>query len=329
VKRQGPVGLTKTCEPLEISKGGETECVITATNTSFESATIHLRDRIPEELEVTTVSGASGRRILTFDGDLAGAEPPNVTAAVQPLVSPAGYLPLALFGGNLVVPSSDESIVNVGIPAFEYASESWSTIGVVSNGYIVVGGGTGEDVDFQNTNFPNGARPNNVLAPCWTDLNPTFGGRILVNVLTDGVNNWTIVEWERVANFTDRRRNTCQVWIGAAANGAGQDITCTYGPDITTGDGGLMTVGAENRFGNRGNSVFFNGTGSAPTPTNTTDYEVIVTSSPGAPGETHTVTFTAKGVKSGKWQNCAAMGNDFTFGTTFACVDGEVTRSRR
>jgi hypothetical protein len=150
-----------------------------------------------------------------------------------------------------------------------------------------------------------------------------------VNVLTDGVNNWTVVEWERVANFGDGRRNTCQVWIGAAANNIGQDITFTYGPDISNGDGGLMTVGAENRFGNRGNSVFFNGTGSAPTPTNTTDYEVIVTSSPGAPGETHTVTFTAKGVKHGKWQNCASLDADFIFGTTIACVDGEVTRSRR
>jgi hypothetical protein len=209
-----------------------------------------------------------------------------------------------------------------------FAGETWSTFGVVSNGYLVVGGGDAGDVDFQNTDFPNAARPNNVLAPCWTDMNPGAAGRILVNVLTDGVNNWTIVEWERVRNFSDGRLNTCQVWIGAAANGIGQDITYTYGPEISNGDLGFMTVGAENRFGNRGASVFFNNTGSAPTPTNSTGYEVIVTSSPGAPGETHTVTFTAKGVKTGKWQNCAEMDSAFTFGTTIACADGEVTRRR-
>jgi Fibronectin type-III domain len=258
VKRQGAVTLTKSCDPTELPKGATTECVIEMTNTSFDTAPVRFRDRIPPELEVQTVTGASGRRVLTFEGNLTGAEPPNVTAAVQPLVSPAGYLPLALFGGNLVLPAGDESLFNItGIPPFEYGAETWATFAVVSNGYLVVGGGTVDDVDFLNTNFPNAARPNNVLAPCWTDMNPAAAGRILINVLTDRVNDWTVIEWERVPNFTDGERNTCQVWIGAAANGIGQDITFTYGPDISDGDLGLMTVGAENRFGNRGNSVFF------------------------------------------------------------------------
>ena len=36
----------------------------------------------------------------------------------------------------------------------------------------------------------------------------------------------------------------------------------------------------------------------------------------------------AKGVKTGKWQNCAEMDSAFTFGTTIACADGEVTRRK-
>jgi hypothetical protein len=326
VKRQGPVSLTKTCDPTELAKGAATECVIEMTNTSFEEATVRLRDRIPPELEVQTVSGATGRRVLTFDGNLAAAEPPNVTADVRPLVSPAGYLPLRAFGVGPIA-ASDESISNFGIPSFQFGAESYDTIGVVSNGYIVVGGGDANDVDYLNTNFPNAARPNNVLAPCWTDLNPSAGGAIRIAVLTDGVNNWTVVEWDRVRNFSGPATNTCQVWIGAEANGIGQDITFTY-DSVSSGDGGLMTVGAENRFGNRGEAVFFNGTGSAPTPTNSTGYEVIVESSPGAPGETHTVTFTARGVKFGNWKNCAEMESALTFGNTIACVDGEVTRRR-
>ena len=54
--------------------------------------------------------------------------------------------------------------------------------------------------------------------------------------------------------------------------------------------------------------------------------EVRVTSVPGSPGETHVVTFTAKGKYPGKWQNCAQMTGDIFFGTNLACFSGEVTR---
>ncbi len=333
VKRQGAVALTKSCDPLDFEKGDDTECVIEMTNTSFDAARVSFRDRIPTELSIVgTATGATGARVLRFEGDLAGAEPPDVHAAVDPLASPFGYVGLAGFGGNLVVGASDESIANVvGIPAFDYAGESYEMIGVVSNGYIVVGGGDGADVDFINTNFPDANRPNNVLAPCWTDLNPGASGRILVNVLTDGQDDWTVVEWELVPNFSPPRAvNTCQVWIGSNSDAhPGEDISFTYGEKISGGDLGFMTVGAENRFGNRGAAVYFDGIGQPPAPSFPNgNYEVDIFSTPGAPGETHTVSYTAKGVRHGSWKNCAEMDADFTFGTTLACVEGEVKRKQ-
>ncbi|MGH9336221.1 MAG: S8 family serine peptidase, partial [Vicinamibacteria bacterium] len=291
-------------------------------------ASVSVRDRVPSNLHVLTVSGATGTDVLTFEGDLEGAEPPDVIAEVDPLASPAGYLPLALFGGNLDIGASDESLANVGIPAFDYAGESWDTIGVVSNGYIVVGGGSGPDIDFFNTNFPDSERPNNVLAPCWTDLNPGAGGRVIVNVLTDGLDDWTVVEWEAVPNFSDGELNTCQVWIGSNADAnPGEDVSFTYGPAISDGDLGFMTVGAENRFGNRGTAVYFDGLGAPPAPSFPNgNYEIDVFSTPGGPGETHTITFTAEGVDDGEWRNCVEMVSDFTFGTSLACVEGEVLK---
>ena len=84
--------------------GGET--VVTAgVHMLYAGQKVRAVDKIPVELEVQTVAGASGKRILTFEGDLAPAEPPNVNAAVQPLAAPAGYLPLGAFGCNLVVPA--------------------------------------------------------------------------------------------------------------------------------------------------------------------------------------------------------------------------------
>jgi hypothetical protein len=329
VKRQGAVALTKSCEPTVLGKGEETECVVEMTNTSFEPARVRFKDRIPTELEIVgPATGATGARVLRFEGDLEGAEPPNVNAMVTPVASPYGYVALSGFGGNLVIGASDESLANVvGIPPFDYAGESYDQIGVVSNGYIVVGGGDLDDVDFINTDFPDPARPNNVLAPCWTDMNPGVSGRILVNVLSDGQNEWTVVEWERVPNYSPPRAlNTCQVWIGSNSDAdPAEDISFTYGPQISTGDLGFMTIGAENRFGNRGAAVYFDGTGEPPAPSNPfPGYEVDVFSTPGAPGETHTVSFTARGVRRGPWKNCAEMESDFTFGTTLACVEGEV-----
>jgi hypothetical protein len=162
-------------------------------------------------------------------------------------------------------------------------------------------------------------------------MNPGAGGRILVNVVSAGPDLWTVVEWERVPNFLDKKVNTCQIWIGAKGNSGGdEDVSFTYGPDISTGDGGFMTVGAENKFGNRGSVVYFDGNGTPPAPSFPAgNYEIDVFSTPGAPGETHTISFTARGVDQGKWKNCAEMESAFIFGTTIACVEGEVTRKRK
>ncbi len=102
------------------------------------------------------------------------------------------------------------------MPAFQFGGETYSKIGVVSNGYIVIGGGTGADVNFFPQTFPNAARPNNVIAPFWTDLNTTGGtpplsvgtpgsNVILVNTLAGGGQAWIVIDFESVQNFSTRR----------------------------------------------------------------------------------------------------------------------------
>ena len=70
------------------------------------------------------------------------------------------------------------------MPTFYYGGEPYTQIGVVSNGYIVLGGGTSSDIVFTPQHFPNAARPNNVLAPFWTDLNPSATGAGSIRVAT-------------------------------------------------------------------------------------------------------------------------------------------------
>jgi len=290
------------------------------TNTTFEPAQVVVTDWLPRQLRLGPVTGA--RKVgwfgLSFRGSLAPAEPPGV--AIAPGSSPAGYLPLSAFGIAPVSGVGDETITNYSVPAFVFAGQTYSRIGVVSDGYVVVGGGTAADISPLNQNLPNAAVPNNVLAPFWTDLDPSKGGALRVATLTDGTNTWLVVDWEnvRVYTGTDTTTNSFQVWIGL---GTVEDISYTYG-GVGAGDSNLLTVGAENFLGNRGQSYFYNGTGSAPAP----GTELRVTGTAGAAGETHTITYDATAVRPGSWVNCAELSTAAVFGITTSCVPGEVTK---
>ncbi len=321
VRRQPAVTLTKSCDPASFPFRQATNCTITASNTSFSDAIISLIDILPKGMSVVpgSLSGASMPvpGTITFSGSLAGAEPPIVTVA--PGVSPAGgYLPLSLFGVAPVSGVGDETITNFTIPEFQFAGVANTRVGFVSNGYLVVGGGTAADVQFVNQNLPDPTRPNNVLAPFWTDLNPAFGGAMRVAILTDGVNRWVVFDWEDVANYSDRAPNDFQVWIGI--NGV-EDITFAYG-DVSAGDMGFLTVGAENSFGNSGQNFYYNGVGTPPGPS----VGVRVSSTPAAPGESHTITFQAKVVKPGTYTNCARMASNIFQGHNVACTTVTATR---
>jgi hypothetical protein len=172
---------------------------------------------------------------------------------------------------------------------------------------------------------------NNILAPFWTDLNPSLGGRILINVLKNATTNnlWTVVEWQNVVNHEDQLPNTFQVWIGSKDNSKpDEDIFFTYGTKISKGDGGFLTIGAEDKYGSYGATVHFDGIGTLNNfseeiqlhPNDT----IQVLSQPGEPGEIHTITFTLKAKRTGLWTNCAEMTSNLFQGTHIACDQGEV-----
>jgi hypothetical protein len=85
----------------------------------------------------------------------------------------------------------DESIVNFTVPRVQVRQRrSYTRVGVVSNGYVVIGGGTAQDVAYLNQSpSPRPTRPNNIVAPFWSDLNPGASGAVRVGSLTDGTTN--------------------------------------------------------------------------------------------------------------------------------------------
>jgi len=319
VRRQPDIALTKTCEPMALLRGAQTTCTITATNTSLATANVVINDSLPSALTLipTSVVGASpSGNGVAFSGALAGAQPPDVMVA--PGSSPAGgYLPLSLFGVAPISGVGDESIVNFNVPAFLYGGQAYTRIGMTSNGYAVVGGGTAADVQFVNQVLPDPARPNNVLAPFWTDLKPAAGGALRIGILTDGVNRWLVLDWEAVREYSSARANSFQIWIGV--NGV-EDISYAYGPLQGNGDLGFLTVGAENLFGNRGDNYYVDGVGTLPVE----GAELVVSTTPATPGETRVISFSAVGSRKGAWQNCASLSSDSFQGLNLACVDGQV-----
>ena len=271
-KRQGLVTLTHACAPLSFpAKTGVANCLATVAN--FGS--------LPAEVDLTVTNLDKGKGLdftnitapataikkndgVEWSGTLSPAVPPQVSAInlANPADTPnGGYLPLSIFGIAPVAGVGDDTIANFNVPTFYYGGESYARVGVVSNGYLVIGGGEGADVNFAPQTFPNANRPNNVIAPFWTDLNPPAGGAIRVGILNDGASRWLVVDWAAVKNFSNATTHTGEIWIRLSAlahtGPASEQITISYGvANAAAGDPGSgINWGAENRNGTSGLNI--------------------------------------------------------------------------
>jgi subtilisin family serine protease len=334
VKQQGLVTLANSCSPTTFPASTNasptaSHCTATVSNFSSQPADASLNISQQERgkaLQYKNV-GAPGSVIgsgdgVQWSGTLAPAVPPQVTG-VTPGTGPAGgYLPLSAFGSSVNVGSGDDTITNFNVPTFYYGGEPYSQIGVVSNGYLKIGGGDSTDLVFTPQHFPNPAKPNNVLAPLWSDLDPTHApttggtpGKVLINVLSDGDRDWIIVDWENVKNFGNNTTHTFEVWLqttgGSAGTGPGsEDITYTYSStaNAATGDGDSgVNWGAENRTGSSGANI-------ATAPANNTEYKVHTT--PPAAGGSVTIPYDITSKKPGTYHSVASMTSNRTPGIT-------------
>lgn len=315
-KAESPVALSHSCDPLEIDRGATSSCEVTVANFAPIEAQANLSVSGPKnnKLRVQNVSapGVPSGNGFSWSGTLSPALAPSIDS-VGPGETPAGYLPLSLFGISPVSGMGDESIVNFNLPTFQYGSESYSRIGLTSNGYAVVGGGAGADVDFVPQSLPDPARPNNVLAPFWTDLDMSAGGALRVGILAGGGMRWLVADWENVPTWESNGAvtNSFQIWIQLDS---GEDITYAYGP-IGGPDSIGLTVGAENRDGSSGAEF-----GTVPTA----GTELVVETSPPQAGGSVTITYDALGTQRGTYELVATMTTDVANATTIKKVTIEV-----
>ena len=213
-------------------RGATSTCTVTATNSSFDPTVADLDTALNAKLVVIGATGATvtGPRSPRGPGRHPRAAPSSGVPSVDPGVGPAGYLPL-----DAVRHRADadrrravHQLQRPGVPV--QRADLHRRSGSNSNGYLVVGGGTSEDNNC--CNLPAGpgrrARPNNVLAPFWTDLDGTGAAGILAGTLTDGVSTWLVVEHRvNVFGTTDTRGASRP---GSASTGCRTSATPTTPP---------------------------------------------------------------------------------------------------
>ena len=324
--RQGDVTLTQSCAPPSIAVNASSTCTVTAQNFSAAQSTASISEQTPSPSKLplqnvqvaqldraaTTNLQVNGVNGYTWNGTLDGSVAPIVDSiALTPGGSPAGYLPLSLFGVP-VTSMGDESIVNFNVPAFQWGREVYAQIGVDSNGYLIIGGGAGPDNSFVPQTLPNPARPNNVIAPFWTDLNltgctGTCGFR--ATTLTDGADTWIVLDYANVPVFGTTHRSSFEVWIGVNGDAhPDEDVSMAFGT-VDADPLTLLNAGAENRDGSSGINI-------SPLPLTGDEY-VITTSGP-TPGGKVVITFDALGKVAGDYVLTAGMTSNLTAGTTSA-----------
>jgi subtilisin family serine protease len=294
------IALAQSCEPSEIKRNATTTCTVTASSTLPVEVSAKIDVLANPLLKVGTVSAPATKRPFgaVWSGTLAAAKPPTIDAidAVAPGDTPGeGFLPLELFGIAPIAGVGDESIVNFDVAPYVYGGEVYSSIGIVSNGYAVVGGGTSADVAFEPpATLPDSAAPNNVLAPFWTDLNPADGGELRVASLTDGTNSFLVLEWQDVPSWSGEGTNSFQIWI---QQGTSEAQWFTYGGPVFADSASGSLTGAENRTGSSGVVVEDVDPESA---------YAILTSPPQAGGAV-TFDYTLKGLLRGTWSTTATL----------------------
>ena len=311
IRQQGTVSATQSCTPKRIRKGKKTACTVSATNNDFDAQGVSFVTEVSKHLKIkrTTAGKLKGGKVRVVRS-LAGAELGVPSVAEADDTPGEGYLPLGIFG---IEPEAigDEDIYNYDLPAFSYNGKMETSIGVDSNGYLVVGGGSSED--NQCCDLPDGPsseRPNSILAPFWTDLDGGGAPGISVANLGDGTNSWIVVQWEvNVWGTSDRR--AFQIWLGI--NGT-QDISYEYEVPQTDPSGQPYLVGAENAAGAGDVSAFL--------PTGS----LRVTSTDASPGDTFTYRMRIRGKQRGPGRVRTEMKAEKVPGTTLLNTPVKVLR---
>lgn len=321
------VMFEKVCDPIDVILDEEMTCIVTIQNNGEEALSYKLLDFISNRMviqEDSVVGGdLFGQNMIAQRGVLAGGTLPSFS--VENGDTPLVYNSLKELGIPPLFNVNDEAMINVStLEPYVYAGETYTTVGISSNGYLIPGLGSDEDIAYIPQIFPDPQIPNNVVAPFWTDLNPEAGGAIYAALLTRDGESWAVIEWENVPAFDSEKPTpncvencdnlyTFQVWL--KTNTVEQDVTFIYAHVGGSGAASGLNIGVEDKAGMQGANYDL-----LPTVAD----KLVVTTTPGTDGETHVISYTAQADRSGHWYGCALLKVYSVRGVSFDCVYGNI-----
>lgn len=309
--------LNITCTPEQAAVGQMVACTITAQNRTGNPLPIQLRNFVPPHLDILIDSllGAElvNKRFVTFIGTLAAGSPAEFVISESP--SPAGYVSLAGLGIPPLADVGDEALFNFATDPFLYLSQSYTVLGATSNGYVIPGGGSEADLGQPPQTFPDPTPPNNVIAPFWTDLDPSAGGNMYAANVIGGDRSWVVIEWENVPAFDGEDAYTFQVWL--ASNTDEEDVSLVYHRVDGSGAASGLSIGAEDATGSDGAN--FDG---VPDPGDQLKALII----PAELGEAHVISYQTTARHPGRWKNCAFLKIPELWQREVVCVIGQNNR---
>jgi hypothetical protein len=338
-KHPGEITLSNECDTpttfvaqsLTINKGETAPCEVSATNYTPVEAHVQLQVKAPNTNRLIIKNWTDGNKRANgflWNGTLDAALPPPVDSMTTPGLGWFDISPFvdpeSAFGNDF----GDETLINYDISGVDvyYGDISYDTIGVTSDGYLVMGGGDASDLNFVPQEMPDPTHPNNVLAPYWTDIDmsgdsqPTVGGGELY-IGYDGC--FLIFEWKNVPIWGTDTTRSFEVTIGTAEcmddiNGGDDFITFDYDPADNGPSEALtpMNVGAEDALGLTAADLGVDDTGTVAPD----DDGYYIDTLDSIPGGTITIGYDAFGKKTGTFDVKAMMSSDVTQGTDYQIV---------
>jgi hypothetical protein len=229
---QGRVTLASSCDQASVRFGQTADCRVRVENTGYEDTDASVTAEFDNALRPV---GFQGPASAPLDG---------VRPGVPSMRDSEGrfYLPLTGEADKI----GDEELIIYDTPEFTYAGQRYQRIGVVANGYVILGGGTVQDIRSEPPSNADDDRPNNLLAPYWTDLDGTGEEGVTVAEVERDGKVWVVVDWQ-VKHFGTTEKARFQLWI---ATGGTETARFAYDEKaLPSGGTGVFAVGAENALG--------------------------------------------------------------------------------
>lgn len=178
------------------------------------------------QLDVTAVTSAGGASNYTS------------TAIAHSPRTPSSWTPVGL--------GDDQVSGAIGIPfTFTFYGTNYSNVYISSNGFVTFNGGSGNGC-CSGQSIPNAGAPNNLIALCWEDLNPNYGGTIQYGTYGTAPNRVLVIEYNNIQHYGGGNAVTGQILLFESTNNIELHNT-----SVLT-DGGTNTMGIENATGNLG-----------------------------------------------------------------------------